>query len=481
MTERLQNETSFNSSEIISNSGSERQYYNSDFEAISRSEYLEGYKTNSAFMIPKMDIEPMRQKMHQADIIKQYTVLKSLFAQTSLFEEYFRSESLQNSFFQRVFFGLLASESAFGTLTTVQKEATNKGLYQITGTSLKDAPNARKYQTLWPYQVAPQRRHITDLRYSARLCVLNFERIYEITKPLLSSFDDSSKAELILPIFIIAYNQGGGAAKSVIKQVLKYKEDHNRFPSRTEMLQNALKAKHYQPGHLTYFFKIWHYSEQLRTDEQSIAQESLSYQQSSQARQQLSAQVRQQNPQPRAEIENQRRIDLDTLFAPSNRNNPTRRLTKQQQVEQMYREVEQMQREVRELQVAVDTLLQEQQIQGQETKQVEQTTQAEILTPITWADVIQEGSLDNLSETKLLYFVIDTFMPQRDTQTQDDGTIVHTDTYPFNIIVTTEIKDRTKTQTIYTTNTNIKSELLQTPIGQYPKRPPNLDSSFDVS
>jgi len=621
MRERLETTTSYTNTESLNRTADRTRYYDENFREISRTDYNSGVK---GFIIPELDIDGMREKLYNPTIIQEYPKVKRLFQQSRLFNEYITSGNLQNSFIQRVFLGLLASESSFGTITTVRSENTNKGLYQITGESFRDAPNAKYYKTLWPFNERPQRKHITDLEYAARLCVLNFDRIYEITRPLLSNFSESDKSELILPIFIIAYNQGAGAAKRILRQVIEYKRVNNRFPSRTQMLQNAFSSNLYRRGHLSYFFKIWYYSNNLRSEEQQVSLQASRLsestekreqvtQQSRQARRELSAEVTETNlttQRPTTETTSQsaetplpdldpsinfpddlsnleyrtvaiprdlqlpQRPYLDTsieqdpeIFANEfiddqnpktfgdfyfdNQNRTIDDLTQTelalsiiQKYSPRFSASQTRERrtesytfpfgiEVKRITTSADTSItllkfnqnlrelfssthinyyntwpinpsysvnteqetetennpqqQRQEVSAgtQERQPLDTTTQRatrETQTQeLTWADIFDESnSLNKFSDRDIQYFIIDTFMPERQTQTQADGIIVHTDTYPFDIVVKTRINSNSKLQSLPAPREDLRTLLLQTPLSRFERKDRNIDPSFRI-
>ena len=492
MRERLQTTTSYTSTEILNRTADRTRYYDANFIEISKTEYRSGVK---GFVVPGIDINGMREKLFNPTIIQEYPKLKRIFQQSRLFSEYITSESLQNSFFQRVFFGLLASESSFGTITTVRRENTNKGLYQITRTSFKDAPNAKYYNTLWPFDEKPARKHITDLEYAAHLCVLNFDRIYEITRPLLKNFSESDKAELILPILIIAYNQGGGAANRILKQLIEYKKTHNRFPSRTQMLKNALSSNYYQPGHLTYFFKIWAYSNDLRSQEARVAAQAEGYIESTSQRVALREEVRsnftenqrvqtQESEEDTQDIiiegeEEKETVTLEQLFAtdlPQPEDESERELitledlfedisptpessdelTKEEQINRMLRDLNQIETRLNEIEVAINTLNANQSSPSENQEVIEQIQQPR------WRQFLEKR---NYTHDEMVNFIVNTFEPTRETEGNK-----YTDRYPFDISISGYIDSENAILISSKDSRTLIERVMQTPIDRYPRK-----------
>ena len=71
-------------------------------------------------------------------------------------------------------------------------------------------------------------------------------------------------------------------------------------------------------------------------------------------------------------------------------------------------------------------------------------------------------------------------MPERQTQTQSDGTIIHTDTYPFDIVVRTRISSNSKLQSLPAPREELRTLLLQTPLNRFERKPHNVDPSFRI-
>ena len=100
---------------------------------------------------------------------------------------------------------------------------------------------------------------------------------------------------------------------------------------------------------------------------------------------------------------------------------------------------------------------------------------------LTWADIFNESnSLDDFTDRDIQYFIIDTFMPERQTQTQNNGTIIHTDTYPFDIVVRTRISSNSKLQSLPTPREELRTLLLQTPLNRFERKPHNVDPSYRI-
>jgi len=103
---------------------------------------------------------------------------------------------------------------------------------------------------------------------------------------------------------------------------------------------------------------------------------------------------------------------------------------------------------------------------------------------LTWADIFNESNpIKKFSDSDVQYFILDTFMPERETEITPNGTTIHTDTYPFRIVVKTTInKDNNVSfQSMPMPDPSLRKELLRTPLKNYPRKPINIDNSYDVN
>ena len=119
---------------------------------------------------------------------------------------------------------------------------------------------------------------------------------------------------------------------------------------------------------------------------------------------------------------------------------------------------------------------QSKQVELEEIKQL-----SEIETDVlTWADIFDEEnhSINQFTDDEVMYFVIDTFMPERQETTNSQGEIIFKDTYPFGITV--ERQKNNPNSTLILKSENIKAALLKTPLNKFPRKPLNVDPSYKV-
>jgi hypothetical protein len=101
---------------------------------------------------------------------------------------------------------------------------------------------------------------------------------------------------------------------------------------------------------------------------------------------------------------------------------------------------------------------------------------------LTWSDIFNESNpITEFSDGDVQYFILDTFMPERETEITPDGTTIHTDTYPFGIVVKTQINKKGSFQSMPIPDASLRKKLLRTPLKNYPRKPINIDSSYDVN
>lgn len=121
--------------------------------------------------------------------------------------------------------------------------------------------------------------------------------------------------------------------------------------------------------------------------------------------------------------------------------------------------------------------------QTQKRQEIEEANkESETPQELTWADIFNESNpITEFSDSDVQYFILDTFMPERETETRPNGTTIHTDTYPFGIVVKTTINNNMSFQSMPIPDPRLREELLRTPLKNYPRKPNKIDRSYTVN
>ncbi len=179
----------------------------------------------------------------------------------------------------------------------VQKHYINKGPFQLIGNTLTDIrqvlsrKNTPKSITdIWSSKATPTRKHLESFDSSAKLSVINLERIYQYCrKELNHPYLKARKKGVVTPVVLMCYLAGMGKAKKVFKLAIKKKFKSKPLQS---LLEEAVKQGIIKADRLDYIKKIRGYAFQM-TPQLTLTQ-SQKAEQAKQAKQKTRANTKKQ-------------------------------------------------------------------------------------------------------------------------------------------------------------------------------------------
>ena len=152
----------------------------------------------------------------------------------------------------------------------------SKSPFQLIGntlTDIKEALAAKKppasIKAIWSSKATPSRADLKSFDTSAKLSVLNLERIYQYCKTELKTpYLKARKKELVIPIILMCYLAGMGTAKKLFK--LANKKQFKGPNALKSLLDTAKTQKIITQDHIQYISRIRGYAHKLTpTDAQT--------------------------------------------------------------------------------------------------------------------------------------------------------------------------------------------------------------------
>ena len=358
----------------------------------------------------------------------------------------------------------------------VQTHYIDKSPFQLIGNTLKDIREVlsrkkvpRTIKNIWSSKSKPTRKHLENFNDSAKLSVINLERIYQYCKPELDNpYLKKRKKGIVIPVILMCYLAGMGKAKEIFQLAIKKK--YTSKPLETLLTeaknQNIIKA-----DRLNYIQKIRGYAFQIAPPIKTPKLSKSTEKSKAKAKESIKSQTQSQLASLKTETE--KTITREELFAkkPTEEitreelfsKKPTKKITREElfdnppktraeKIAQMFKDLEQ---------IAADIKIARKDIEELQKQRAAQET----IKPLTWGEIFDMGkkSLQDLPEKEVEYFVIDTFEPTVETTAEYSKEI-----YPFGVTITTS------KNAISTTKPNNLVELIaKTPIGKYPTRNTN--------
>lgn len=344
----------------------------------------------------------------------------------------------------------------------VQRHYINKSPFQLIGNTLKDIREVlsrkkvpKTIKNIWSSKSKPTRKHLESFNDSAKLSVINLERIYQYCKPELDDpYLKKRKKGIVIPVILMCYLAGMGKAKKIFKLAIKKK--YKSKPLET-LLTEAKNQKIIKADHLDYIQKIRGYAFQIappiKTPKLSKSTEK------SKARAKESVKSQTQSQLASLKTETEKTIAREELFSKKPNKKITREelfdntpKTRAEKIAQMFKDLEQ---------IAADIEIARKDIEELQKQRAAQET----IKPLTWGEIFDMGkkSLQDLPEEEVEYFVIDTFEPTVEKTTKHTKEI-----YPFDVTITTS-----KNAISTTKPNNLRELIAKTPIDKYPTKNTN--------
>jgi len=348
----------------------------------------------------------------------------------------------------------------------VQAHYIDKSPFQLIGNTLKDIREVlsrkkvpKTIKNIWSSKSKPTRKHLENFNDSAKLSVINLERIYQYCKPELDNpYLKKRKKGIVIPVILMCYLAGMGKAKEIFQLAIKKK--YTSKPLETLLTeaknQNIIKA-----DRLDYIQKIRGYAFQITpTDAQPTQTPKPTIKAKQRAKEaKESVRSRTQSQLASLKTETEKTITREELFSQKPSKEITREelfdippKTRAEKIAQMYKDLEQIAADIKIARKDIEEL--QKQRSAQET-----------IKPLTWGEIFDMGktSLQDFREEEVEYFVIDTFEPTVETTAEYSKKI-----YPFGVTITTS------KNAVSTKKPNNLAELIaNTPIDKYPTRNTN--------